>query len=576
MTRPFRLRPLLAAIGCGLLVIGSANSRAQGPGNADLLLTPAKAQQSVPVSGAQLLYVMFLSELAAARGSLPEAAASYIDLTRKTQDPRLARRATEIAIASQQGQLASEAARLWATTDPSSATALQTFAVVLAGNATQIEELEAALQALLALDDTPRRSVFLQLPQAFSRFPDRAAASAAVFRLTSIDLSVAEAHFARALSALAARQVNQAEESATEALRLRSDWEAASLLRARAIAVRDQSAAMEAIHQFGDAHPSAVESRLAYARWLGTEKRISEMRTAYERLLQEFPQNDELAYSVMPLAVLAQDYETAEAIVRKLSEKGFREGDVLRIQLGQILEERDKPTEAMAQYESVTSGQHYATARARLAQLMARTGNIDGARSALSIPPNMDSDGKILLLRTEADILRQTNRIIEAYDVLGNALAIEPDNPDVLYDAALLAERLKRSGIMEKRLRHLIELKPDHAHAYNALGYSFADRNVNLAEADQLLQKALELAPNDPAILDSMGWLRFRQGKLGPAGEFIGKAYALLKDAEVAAHLCEVLWSEGRFADARQLLLEASTQSPDSEALRALKLRLGM
>jgi Flp pilus assembly protein TadD len=142
-----------------------------------------------------------------------------------------------------------------------------------------------------------------------------------------------------------------------------------------------------------------------------------------------------------------------------------------------------------------------------------------------------------------------------------------PDQPDLLYEAALLAERLARYDDMEANLVRLIAVKPEHAHAYNALGYSFAERNIRLAESERLLGRALELAPNDPFIIDSMGWLLFRKGDLAGAAEQLRRALMLRPDPEISAHLGEVLWLKGEREEAARTWREAAQRHPDNEVL---------
>jgi Flp pilus assembly protein TadD len=179
------------------------------------------------------------------------------------------------------------------------------------------------------------------------------------------------------------------------------------------------------------------------------------------------------------------------------------------------------------------------------------------------------SPERIEMILAEAQMLRDAGRPDEAWQVLESALARHPDNPDLLYDAALFAERRGDTALMEKYLRRVLELKPDHAHALNALGYSFADRNVRLPEARDLVARALALAPEDAFIMDSMGWILFREGKLDEARAVLEKAYGLRDDPEIAAHLGEVLWSLGRKDDATRLLKAAVRKHPDNEVLAA-------
>ena len=169
----------------------------------------------------------------------------------------------------------------------------------------------------------------------------------------------------------------------------------------------------------------------------------------------------------------------------------------------------------------------------------------------------------------EAQLLREAGRKDDGYAVLTAALAKHPDDPELLYETALTAERQNQPEVMEKHLRHLLKLKPDHAHALNALGYSLADRNIRLDEANDLVTRAVALAPGDPFIMDSLGWVQFRQGKLAEALKTLEKAYAIKADPEIAAHLGEVLWTLGRKEDAARLLGEAAKKNPDNDVLAA-------
>src|SRR5204863_7421240 len=173
----------------------------------------------------------------------------------------------------------------------------------------------------------------------------------------------------------------------------------------------------------------------------------------------------------------------------------------------------------------------------------------------------------IQLLVAEAQLLRDANRSKDAFALLGEALGREPDQPELLYDYALTAEKLERFDLLEENLRKLIKVRPDHAHAYNALGYSFAERNLRLPEARKLIEKALELAPEDDYIIDSMGWVQYREGDLKGAAATMRRAYSGRPDAEIGAHLGEVLWQMGQRDEARRVWDEALKTAPDNETL---------
>jgi Flp pilus assembly protein TadD len=212
----------------------------------------------------------------------------------------------------------------------------------------------------------------------------------------------------------------------------------------------------------------------------------------------------------------------------------------------------------------------------RRAQLIARNGDLDAARKALTEIEVDDpaSQGQVLLV--DAQLLRDAGYTQSAFTVLGSAVTRFPDNPELLYDYALLAERLDHTDVMEASLRRVMVLAPDNQHAYNALGYSFAERGVRLPEAYALIEKALQMAPDDPFIMDSMGWVQFRMGNVPAAEEALRRAYALRADPEIAVHLGEVLWQKGEKAEAQKLWRDAQGKDPKNEALKSTLARLNV
>ena len=178
------------------------------------------------------------------------------------------------------------------------------------------------------------------------------------------------------------------------------------------------------------------------------------------------------------------------------------------------------------------------------------------------------------LLIAEAQLLREANLHRDAFDLLGKALLAQPEQPELLYDHALTAEKLERFEILESNLRKLIQIKPDHAHAYNALGYSFADRNLRLPEARKLIERALELSPEDYYIVDSLGWVLYRMGDLAGAAAQLRRAYQGRPDGEIGAHLGEVLWMMGERAEAERIWQEALKSHPENDTLQKTVKRL--
>jgi tetratricopeptide (TPR) repeat protein len=204
----------------------------------------------------------------------------------------------------------------------------------------------------------------------------------------------------------------------------------------------------------------------------------------------------------------------------------------------------------------------------RTANAIAKQGRLDEARAYLHNVAAASDAQRVQLLMAESQLLRDANLNREAFDLLDQALQKNPDQPDLLYDIALTAEKLDRFDVLESSLKRLIQVKPDHAHAYNALGYSFADRNVRLPEAKQLIEKALQMLPGDFFIVDSLGWVLYRMGDLKSAATQLRRAWEGRPDGEIGAHLGEVLWELGQRDEARRIWQEAQKASPENETLQ--------
>lgn len=311
-----------------------------------------------------------------------------------------------------------------------------------------------------------------------------------------------------------------------------------------------------------------------YARALVLDKRFPEARKQFEAVLAASPGNTEVIYAVGLLAFQLKDYPVAEENMKRLLGMGYRDANGVRYLLGQMAEEQKLWPDAIKWYETIKSGDHVLPARMRTAGAIAKQGRLDEARSFLRRVGADHPGEQVQLLVAEAQLLRDANRHGDAFAMLDEALAKEPEQPELLYDLALTAEKLERYDVLESHLRKLIQVKPDHAHAYNALGYSFADRNTRLPEARKLVEKALELAPEDYFIMDSLGWVQYREGDLKSAAATLRRAYAGRPDAEIGAHLGEVLWRLGERGEAERVWQESLKTAPENDTLRKTIKRL--
>ncbi|HEX8988667.1 MAG TPA: tetratricopeptide repeat protein [Rhodocyclaceae bacterium] len=547
--------------------IGAAGADEAAPGDDAPAAASSPALPNISLTP-HLLHEFLVAEIAAQRGQTALAVGSYLDMARSTRDPRVAKRAAEIALFGRRYDAALEAARIWTETEPESQQARQMLAGLLAA-AGRNDELSVQIGKMLAAAGKDVGPALLRLNRVFARSADKVAVHKLIDQVTAPYLGIAEAHFARAIAAYEAQDLIAARQEIDRALSLRPDWEQAALVRAQ-LAPHDPQT-LEDLGRFVAANPKAKDARLAYARALVSAKRYEDARSEFSKLLADNPNNGDVIYAVAVLSLQLNDRSLAEANLKRLVELGYGEADSARLYLGQIAEERKAWDEAIGWYGQVQGGEQFIAAQLRLAGVLAQTGRLDEARKRLH-EAQANSSGsreRAQLVIGEAQLLRDAGRNQDAYAVLEAGLATQPEQPELLYEAALAAEKIGRPEVLERDLRLLIKLKPDNAHAYNALGYSLADRGQRLDEAQQLIDKALELSPDDPFILDSKGWVLYRKGDSAAALEILKKAFAIRPDPEIAAHVGEVLWVLGRRDEAEKAWGEAAKASPDNEALAA-------
>lgn len=551
---------LLASAG---LLAGAAYAQQDGAGDEAAKAAAYPAQELTP----QILHQMMLAEVAAARGQTGMAARSYLDLARRTRDGRIARRAAEIALFSRDSNLSAEAAKLWLDIEPGSVQAQQLTSGALASTA-RIDDLRTHLADALARQGDALGPALMGLNRGLARIPDKPLIRRLVTELTEPYLTHPEAWFARANAAFVAGDGAAAAEDLEGALRLRPDWEQAVILKAQFEHEASAGSGIRTLQAYLEEHPEARESRITLARFLVAGKQFAPARAQFEQILTRQPDDKDAIHAAGLLAMQLGDGAGAEAHFRRLLDLGFAEEDSIRSYLGQIAEEAKRYDEAINWYKSVPQGSRYVAAQARVAQVMVSRGQMAEARQYLQgVARGAATADRQQLVLAEAQILRDAGRNEDAFNVLDEALRGDPESSELLYESALMAERIGRPEVMEGRLRKLIALKPDHAHAYNALGYSLVDRNLRLDEAEGLIRKGLEIAPNDAFILDSLGWALYRRGDLNGALAQLQRAFELRADPEIAAHLGEVLWMMGRRDEAARTWKDAAKANPDNPVL---------
>ena len=514
----------------------------------------------------EFVYKYLIGEIAGQRGELNLASKLFLDLAKSTRDARLAERAAQAAVFGNNATAALEAANLWNNIAPESVEAQQAITQMLVSIG-HLDEAKPHLEKLLAKEST-RANGFLHLNTLLQRQPDKAAVLALVQELAKPYPELPEAHFTIATSALAIGDHGLALDELQTADRLRPGWETSAILHGQILFTQQQpEAAIDFYRDFLQRYPEASEVRLTLARLLVNQKRFEEAKTEFVKLVEASNNNPEVLVVVGLLSFQSMEYEEAEQYFQNALKEGFKNRDQIYLYLGQIAEKQKKTEQAMTWYKQVKPGDHYIEAQFNIANLVALSEGADAAVQMLSKLPDLNNEQQAAVVQAQANLLSREKRYQDAFNLLEKAVATLPNTPDIIYDYAMAAERVQRVDLMEKELRKLIQIKPDFAQAYNALGYTLADRNIKLEEAQKLIEKALTLSPNDHYILDSMGWVHYRMGKLDKAVDYLRRAYTAQTDPEIAAHLGEVLWQQGKREEAKRTWEDALRAHPENEAL---------
>ncbi len=546
--------------------------------------TPGKtARQETPPNVAltpEVMYKYLASELAFQRGEAFSAYATMLALARSTRDARLARRATEFAAAGSLSAEALKAARVWRELAPHSEEASQALVSLLVANGRIDEAKQMLAQQLAASTPEGLPATIVSVQRQLARMTDRKRGTALLRELLEPYRDSLEALLTLAQTAMVSGERSVALTEARAALARHPSSEVAALTLAQVI--EDKAESANVLGDFLKANPKARDVRLAYSRMLFEQNRVADARAQFEILLQQYPNDQTTLYALGLLSVQSGDLPSSEkylsAYIATLGGQPDRERDASQalLILAQIAEDRNDISGAMKWLEMVDPANqaNYLAATVKRAQLLARSGRLDEAREVLHNTDVEGDDERARLIVNEAQLLRDAGRLDDALKLVADALKVQKDNVDLLYEHAMLAEKANQLDLMERELRRIIQIAPDNQHAYNALGYSLADRNLRLQEAYDLIRKANELAPEDPFIMDSLGWVEFRLGRYEQAEKTLRRAFGIKADPEIAAHLGEVLWVLGREDEARQLWRDANAKDPKNSTLKGTLQRL--
>ena len=575
MKRPHRLAPLALLL---LALVQPTHGQTGDKAAEPVAIVPTALD-------AELFYQLLLGEINAG-GAEPGAGYSLIlDAARKTNNPALYQRAVDIAFQARSGDAALQAANAWKQAQPQSREAnryVLQILVALNRVADTAEVLKSDIALATAAD---RPAVIAGIPRLFARVSDKKLASSVVEQALAGYLTVPALGPAAWTSVgrmrLAAGDTSGALDAARKAQELNPAAEGPALL---ALEMMDpkQPLAEPIVRRYIDGKP-LTELRMGYARALLDAQRYAEATQQLKVITAERPTFAEAWLVQGTLQVQDNQLEAAEASLRRYvelaqdqarSEERSRGLAQAYLSLSQIAEKRKDYVGAGALLDRIENSQDLMSAQNRRASLLARQGKMEEARKLLrAIPERSPADARNKLL-AEVQLLRDNKQYRAAYDLLAEAARRDPKDNELLYDQAMLAEKLGNNADMERLLRQVIAAKPDYHPAYNALGYSFAERNIRLPEARQLIQKALDFAPGDPFISDSLGWVEFRMGNRAEALRILDTAYKARPDAEIAAHLGEVLWALGQRERAQAIWKEGLLLNRENETLQETLKRL--
>jgi predicted Zn-dependent protease len=561
----------LAAGAVLLLALARAVPAQPAPQSASEPATPS------PLS-AELFYELLLGEINA-HGEEPGSGYSLIlDAARKTNDPALYQRAVEIAFQSRSGESALQAARAWKQAFPQSRDANRFVLQILIALNRVADTLEPLKTEMALTQPEERNTVLAVIPRGYSRVSDKKLAA------NVVEQALAE-------------YLNQPATGAAA-------WTAVGRLR---LAAGDNAGALDAVRRAQAINPAAegaallalelMETKLPEAEALVRRymdgKPLPEMRMGYARALLDLQRYGEAARQLKIVTAEKPDYPeawlvqgtlqvqdnqdaAAEVSLKRYIElaQAQRTGEERNrglaqayLSLSRIAEKRKDFALAGAWLDKIEDAQDLVAAQHRRASILARQGKMGEARKLLQSLPERSPDDARIKLMAEVQLLRENNQYKPAYELLAKANARQPVDADLVYEQAMVAEKMGALDDMERLLRQVIAAKPDYHQAYNALGYSFADRNLRLPEAKTLIQKALTYAPDDPFISDSLGWVEFRMGNKADALSILDKAYKSRPDADIAAHLGEVLWSLGQRERAQTVWKEGLLLNSEDETL---------
>ncbi len=557
----------------GLLLCGCATVvDAQAPLELQQLTIRSPLQ---PTPRSKLTYQVLVAELAGKRNQLDVSLEYYQQLAFSSDDPRLAERATMLALLMKKDTVALNLAKRWVTLAAGSNEARQALVLALLRNNVTDEVTEHLEIIRENAGKDNQQEGYAIITSLLGELEDKQAALQVMRNFRDSHPHSVFAHYHLALLALAADDDKLALSSLDKALSYDSRLVSAHLLRARILMNHnDRETALESLAKAVATVPKNRDLRISYARLLIDSGQLEKARDEFNALLKQDPEDVDSLYVLGRLAAETEQFDLAETYFLDLIKRSNRLNDAY-FELGRIEEQRGNYDKAKIWYEHVKGENRYLSAQMRMGVVLAKTGDLRAAEAHFDTLRRGFPQNSIILYIAQADAMRETEHYQEGFDTLDKALNLHPKDRDLLYARALAAEKLGHLDILERDLRAIIAADPKNGQALNALGYTLADRTDRYQEALGYIEQALELLPDDGAVLDSMGWVQYRIGNLDKALGYLRRAYKANPDPEVAAHLSEVLWVSGQKEEAQKIWRESHERHPKSAYLRKIQERFG-
>lgn len=509
------------------------------------------------------VYQLIVAELAVNRGQTEIAIDNYLALAFSQSDPKIAERAVRLAVFGQDLNAARQAAERWLELEPKRIEAQQIIAAIFIrqGDADQAYHyLDTVIKAHSKIND----QTFISLLGVLAREKNIDTVLKVSKQIADNYNGFAYAHYLHGRLASRSNLAQESLEYIDNALAIKDIPDAHAIRAKMLIKLGKRQEAVASLKRAVLSKPKNKQLRLAYARLLVDVKEYERARTEFEKLHLMAPNDTDLLYTLGLLSLESQRFDAAEKYLSKLLKLGKRKGEA-QYYLGRINESRNQYQKAIDWYRHVTTGEYRFDARIRSANLMAKMGKTNEAIDQLR-KMAQGSQSKSSLVRiylAKGDILKSAERFEDAIKIYDQALQVIPGNTDLLYARGLTGERIGNVELLEQDMLTILKTEPDNAHALNALGFTLADRTDRIEEAYQYLQRAIEIKPEDPAIIDSFGWVNYRMGHYDEAIRLLKKALSQMEDGEIAAHLGEVLWASGKKKEAIGIWKRALKKSPE-------------